>query len=222
MAAAVFIPPSPHDPFTMPTSRPRAPLASIPNATNSPHRSLTQSIGKRPRTQGPVLQENEPPQKKQILARNSREDAPTTPRRKVPPSTAEGRVFERGSTAAHPTEFHKKLIASKKETDRPTLDTAESTIRAWQKHYRKVFPSFVFYFDSVPDEVRVKFSKQVNSFGAVSFDHSLISLCAAGCVPSKTRGDVRLTSLAARREILLQGGNTYYHNTAHTHRVTHF
>lgn len=167
MAAAVFIPPSPHDPLIMSTSRSRAPLASIPNATNSPHRSLTQSIGKRSRQQGPVLQENEPPQKRQIVEKKVREDAPTTPRRRVPPSTAEGRVFERGSTATQPTDFHRKLIASKKEAEQPSIEAADTTIRAWQRHYRKVFPAFVFYFDSIPDDVRARFSKHIGSFGAV-------------------------------------------------------
>ncbi|KAF7511189.1 hypothetical protein GJ744_005086 [Endocarpon pusillum] len=150
----------------MSTTRPRAPLASIPNATNSPHRSLTQSIGKRTRQQGPVLQENEPPQKKQLIEKNTREDGPATPRRRVPPPTAEGRVFERASTNVKPTDFHRKLIAKKKEAEIPTVDTADSTIRAWQKHYRKVFPSFVFYFDSIPGDIRVRFSKQIGNFGA--------------------------------------------------------
>lgn len=181
MAAAVFIPPSPHDPFTMSTTRPRAPLASIPNATNSPHRSLTQSIGKRTRQQGPVLQENEPPQKKQVVEKNTREDAPTTPRRRVPQPTAEGRVFERGSKNVKPTNFHKKLIATKKEVERPTVDTADSTIRAWQKHYRKVFPGFVFYFDSIPDDIRVRFSKQISNFGAVSSPRVLRCATKAAC-----------------------------------------
>lgn len=114
------------------------------------------------------MQENEPPQKKQVVEKNSREEALITPRRRIPPSTAEGRVFERGTTTAQPTDFHKKLIASKKESERSTVETADNTIRAWQKHYRKVFPSFVFYFDNIPDDVRVKFSKQICNFGAVS------------------------------------------------------
>ena len=152
----------------MSTTRPRAPLASIPNATNSPHRSLTQSIGKRTRQQGPGLQENERPQKKLVVEKNIRDDAVTTPRRRILPSPAEGHVFERGSTTAQPTDFHKKLIASRKETERPPIDAADSTIRAWQNHYRKVFPTFVFYFDSIPEDVRVRVSKQISSLDAVS------------------------------------------------------
>lgn len=115
-----------------------------------------------------MLQENEPPQKKQVVENHIREDAPSTPRRRIPPSAAEGRVFERGSTTARATDFHKKLIASRREAERSRIDTTDTTIRAWQKHYRKVFPSFVFYFDSVPDDVRVRFSNQITSFGAVS------------------------------------------------------
>jgi regulatory subunit for Cdc7p protein kinase len=115
-----------------------------------------------------VLQENEPPQKKQVVEKSVREDVPTTPRRKVPPAAARGRVYERDSTTAQPTDFHRKLIASTKEAERPSIDPGDHTIRAWQKHYRKVFPTFVFYFDSIPDDIRGRFVKQINSFGAVS------------------------------------------------------
>jgi regulatory subunit for Cdc7p protein kinase len=186
----------------MSTSRARAPLASIPNATNSPHRSLTQSIGKRSRQQGPVLQENEPPQKRQVVEKIGREDAPATPRRRIPPPTAEGRVFERGPNTTQPTDFHKKLIATKKEAERPSVDQGDSTIRAWQKHYRKVFPSFVFYFESVPDDARARFSKQISSFGAVSLHIAHSSELDRGCTLERS-GGYELTSLAARREVLL-------------------
>ena len=41
-------------------------------------------------------------------------------------------------------------------------------IRQWQKHYRRVFPQFVFYFESIPDDIRSRFAKQITSLGAVS------------------------------------------------------
>lgn len=41
-------------------------------------------------------------------------------------------------------------------------------IRAWQAHYRKVFPTFVFYFESFPEESVAKYQKQVHGLGAVS------------------------------------------------------
>jgi hypothetical protein len=49
------------------------------------------------------------------------------------------------------------------------------SIRQWQRHYRKAFPQFVFYFDSIPEDMRRKCSRQVMALGAVSI---LISLPA--------------------------------------------
>src|SRR2546423_6359101 len=104
MAAAVFIPPSPHDRLNkMSPSRSRAPLASIPNATNSPHRTFVYST-KRPRAQANISQqENEPPQKRQMVEKENSSVQSATPRSKIPASTAEGRVFEKGTVNAIPT-----------------------------------------------------------------------------------------------------------------------
>jgi regulatory subunit for Cdc7p protein kinase len=172
MAATVFIPPSPHDPFSrMSTNRSRAPLASIPNATNSPHRALMHST-KRPRAQANISQqENEPPQKRQMVEK----DTPTTPRRKIPPSTIEGRVFEKGTANGHPTAFQRKLVAARdrtttlkvtKSVEGPTAQNLD-TIRQWQKHYRKVFPEYTFYFESIPEDFKGRLSRQIASLGAV-------------------------------------------------------
>jgi regulatory subunit for Cdc7p protein kinase len=176
MAAAVFIPPSPHDPFAkMSTSRSRAPLANIPNATNSPHRSLVQST-KRPRTQvNGVQQENEPPQKRQMVERDAVSSQNATPKRKVPTSTAESRVFETGSAKGEPTAFQRKLAAARdagsgykvtKNHDAGAPNSIDN-IRQWQKHQRRAFPMFSFYFESIPEDVRKQFSRQVASLGAV-------------------------------------------------------
>ena len=183
MAATVLIPPSPHDPLVrMSNPRPRAPLASIPNAANSPHRTLVQST-KRPRAQASIAQqENEPPQKRRMFERDSTESVATTPRRKIPPFTAEGRVFERGHNAQPQTAFEKKLVAIKaqgsglqglKHVDPAPNGHSADTMRQWQKHYRKSFPNFSFYFESIPEELRVKFSRQIASLGAVRY----FSLC---------------------------------------------
>lgn len=176
MAAAVFIPPSPHDPLIkMSTGRSRAPLASIPNATNSPHRSLVCST-KRPRAQANISQqENEPPQKRQMVEKENSSIQPATPRSKIPTSTAEGRVFEKGTVNAQPTAFQRKLAAARdrgtalkvtKNVDGPTAQNLE-TIRQWQKHYRKVFPDYTFYFESIPEDLKSRFSRQIASLGAV-------------------------------------------------------
>lgn len=43
-----------------------------------------------------------------------------------------------------------------------------SDVRAWQRHYRKAFPSYVFFFENIPADVLVKAQKQITSLGAVS------------------------------------------------------
>lgn len=172
------MPPSPHDRISMSTTR-RTPLSSIPNGANSPHRAPgSYGATKRPRQQVSLSQENEPPQKKQMLAKDAQE-APVTPRRKAPPSTAEGRVFERGNGNAQPTAFQKKLVAARGGSIRVTKgeksqNDSSETVRQWQRHYRKLFPSFVFFFENIPEELRVKCSKQIAGLGAVS--SAIISL----------------------------------------------
>lgn len=184
MAATVFIPPSPHDPLIkMSASRPRAPLASIPNATNSPHRTLVHST-KRSRAQANIAQqENEPAHKRQMVERDTSHVQPATPRRKIPPSTVEGRVFEKGITNGQPTAFQRKLVAARergttlkvtKNNERPTAQNLE-TIRQWQKHYRKVFPEYTFYFESIPEDLKARFSRQIANLGAVC--PHLFSIC---------------------------------------------
>ena len=193
MAAAVLIPPSPNNHLIMSTNR-RAPLTSIPHAANSPHRSLAQSGTKRPRQI--LQQENEPPLKKQLLERQASE-APGTPRRRLPPpTTAEGRVFETGGSNAPQNAFARRLAASRESktavrtlrgertgaehtdatrtaasvrvtrAEKAAEENAENH-RQWQKHYRKAFPTMVFYFESVPEEVRNKCSRQIATLGAV-------------------------------------------------------
>lgn len=60
--------------------------------------------------------------------------------------------------------------ATTNNTTAPTADNIEK-IKAWQAHYRKVFPTFVFYFESLPeDSSAVRYQKQVHALGAVSSD----------------------------------------------------
>ena len=175
MAAAVFIPPSPHDPLSrMATASRRAPLASIPNVANSPHRLLNTSGSKRPRAQANVSQqENEPPLKRQAVEKNTTEAGPATPTRQLPNNPAEGRVFERGNGPSGSTAFQRKLVAARdrnsglrvtKNVEPPVKD---DTVRQWQKHYRKIFPTFSFYFDSVGDDIRARFVRNITLLGAV-------------------------------------------------------
>ena len=175
MAAAVFIPPSPHDPLSrMATASRRAPLASIPNVANSPHRILTTSGSKRSRAQANVSQqENEPPLKRQAVEKNTTEPGPSTPTRQLPNNGPEGRVFDRGNGASGSNAFQRKLVAARDKNSglRVTKNVEpapkDDTVRQWQKHYRKIFPSFSFYFDCVSDEQRARFVRNITHLGGV-------------------------------------------------------
>ncbi|KAI4170680.1 MAG: hypothetical protein LQ343_004778 [Gyalolechia ehrenbergii] len=156
----------------------RAPLASVPNAVNSPYRPPA----KRSRQQ--VDQEDlgydqEPPTKRTAFA-NGRL-FPRTPPQKQSLQQAEARVFGKRPGNPQPTAFERRLLEAKERTALDTQDRGQEQrvkrpnristetyegIRQWQKHYRKVFPTFVFYFESVPDETRAKHAKFIRAFGA--------------------------------------------------------
>lgn len=177
MAAAVFIPPSPHENFgSMTITSRRQPLMSIPNATNSPHRNLNNSGSKRSRAVANVSHpENEPPNKRQALEKSLQEPAPFTPRRQAHQESAEGRVFERG-TVDPVNNFQRKLVAARDRANLPSKSTRQTaaasreveSIRQWQKHYRKLFPQFHIYFDSISNDIQARFVRQITHLGAVS------------------------------------------------------
>lgn len=157
----------------------RMPLASLSNATNSPHRPLSNSGSKRPRSLANVSQqENEPPQKRLAVEKNARDGhTPATPHRQPLPTMAEGRVFERGNGDSGSTAFQRKLVAARDKnaglrvTKTVDVPSNEDTIRTWQKHYRKLFPSYSFYFDGVSEEARSRFLRQITALGAVRALH---------------------------------------------------
>lgn len=71
------------------------------------------------------------------------------------------------------TSLEQKLIAAREkkhqaEMEEKAINESIENVRQWQKHYRKVFPNFVFYFESIPEDVRGKCSKHIMSLGAVS------------------------------------------------------
>lgn len=171
--AAVFIPPSPQTSLNMSTRRP---LANVPNATNSPHRAGLLPA-KRARSGQLEIPYGQPPPKKQVMDEAERDSRSPSRSRSTAYQSTESKLFSRRSNNANPSAFEKKLVAAR-EKDRPSqLKTARGekpsadtmdTIRQWQRHYRKAFPQFVFYFDSIPEDVRRKFSRQVVALGAVS------------------------------------------------------
>ncbi|KAK5945883.1 Cdc7p-Dbf4p kinase complex regulatory subunit [Knufia obscura] len=179
----------------MATTTRRQPLMSIPNATNSPHRNLNNSGSKRSRAVANVSQqENEPPTKRQALEKSLQEPAPTTPRRQGHHESAEGRVFERG-TADPSNNFQKKLVAARDRTNAPSKSTRQNaaasreveSIRQWQKHYRKLFPHFHIYFDSIPGDMQARFVRQITHLGATEekfFSNKVTHIVTTRPVPS--------------------------------------
>ncbi|KAI9925220.1 hypothetical protein MW887_006140 [Aspergillus wentii] len=160
--------------LNMSTRRP--PLANVPNATNSPHRAGLVPA-KRPRTSTQLdIPYGQPPPKKQVV--DGAEQEPRSPTRKssVYQTTTDSKLFTRRSNNTQPSAFEKKLVAARDKErqttqvkgtrhDKPSAETVD-TIRQWQRHYRKAFPQFVFYFDSIPEEIRSKCSRQVIALGA--------------------------------------------------------
>lgn len=174
--ATVFIPPSPQPSIAM--SNRRTPLDNVPNGTNSPHRGTITSVK---RTLPGNCQTDvcfmQPPPKKQMLEKNGADLNNKSPR-KLAVASREGKVFTRKNTISQPSAFERKLVAARDRDrannsrgakyERAGGETLDS-IRQWQKHYRKAFPQFVFYFESIPEDVRNKCSRQIMALGAVSY-----------------------------------------------------
>jgi regulatory subunit for Cdc7p protein kinase len=151
----------------------RLPLANNSNAVNSPFRTLHPVSAKRSRAQDP-RDAGQPPLKRQVLDLDHDENQ--QPRSLIRQSLAsqekDAQLFLKKPGNAPPTAFERKLAAARKPASahKPTADSLES-IRQWQRHYRKAFPQFVFYFESVPDDVRTKVSRQIQYLGAVCSTH---------------------------------------------------
>lgn len=157
----------------------RAPLANVPNAVNSPFRNTQPTNGKRTRAQAGENAHGQPPAKKQIVEIKSEDEENVDPRRRsgVAVITNEkDEPFGKRTSSHQPTAFEKKLLAqardrkptpqSQQRPEKPQKDNLES-VRQWQRHYKRQFPSFVFYFDNVADDVRLRAVRQIQSLGAV-------------------------------------------------------
>lgn len=164
----------------------RVPLANNPNAANSPFRQVAAQAGKRTRAQATDPREllyGQPPSKKQAvdLEHNENTAPRSLTRQSLAQQEAEAKLFSKRPSNAPPTAFEKKLAAAR-DGKKPNLQKPDprlqkvgdkagdslENVRQWQKHYRKAFPQFVFYFESVPDDVRSKITRQIQFLGAVS------------------------------------------------------
>ncbi|KAF1984957.1 hypothetical protein K402DRAFT_405725 [Aulographum hederae CBS 113979] len=181
----------------------RAPLANNPNAANSPYRAVAAAATKRSRSHAGDQREipygQPPPAKKQLVSVDDEENRRNTLLKKV--------------NNNQPTTLRQKLEAARdsrspQKQEKPQKASGQNleTIRQWQKHYRKVFPQFVFYFESIPEDGRHKISRQVLSLGAREekfFSRAVTHVVtsrpvppetdssSSGKVPSPNAGDVK-------------------------------
>ena len=150
---SVAVPPSPNT-FAGAMSN-RIPLANIQHATNSPLRPNAVG-GKRQRPLAGDQRENygQPPAKKHIIAVDDAE------------SRRNGLIRRSGAPA---TALTRKLEAAREPKPAPKTQRQSGdieTIRQWQKHYRKLFPSFRFYFDTVSSDQKQKIMSKAAILGS--------------------------------------------------------
>lgn len=139
------------------------PLASVPNAANSPLRGPSAIGTKRPRPHAADARDHlygqPPPSKKLVI------EADDEHRRNVlrQPNPNPANAFQRKLEAVRDSR------AIPRGQEKPQKPTSGEDVRLgqWRGHYRKIFPSFVFYFESVPEEIRTKVLKQIRVLGAV-------------------------------------------------------
>jgi regulatory subunit for Cdc7p protein kinase len=172
--AAVSLSPLPITLSTM--SGRRAPLSNNPNAANSPYRATLGAASKQKRSYATIQREEPygqpPPSKRQML--ESHQTLRTPPRQHSAQSSFEGRVVTRKPSSQQSTLERNGMAVREKprqavvKAEKAADESQAETIRQWQKHYRKIFPTFVFYFESVPEETRIKLTKHCVALGAVS------------------------------------------------------
>ncbi|KAF2210810.1 hypothetical protein CERZMDRAFT_44532 [Cercospora zeae-maydis SCOH1-5] len=170
----------------------RVPLASVPHAANSPAFGAKRKLhdatlpqAKRPNTA--ANNENLDPRRKNgvtVVAVDKLDEAFRASHR---PPTA----FEKKLTAVREkrkTPQHTQQLRHESRTQRQHADNVES-IRQWQKHYRRQFPQFVFYFDNVPEDIRHKAVREITSLGAhedMFFSKAVTHVVTTRTIPSDT------------------------------------
>ncbi|KAF2398658.1 hypothetical protein EJ06DRAFT_87248 [Trichodelitschia bisporula] len=156
--ATLRVPPSPQPPSNM--AHHRVPLTTLANGPNSPFRSNAITNVKRSRTQTTVTLDgsldNQPPQKKQAIAYGENES-----RRPAVLRKGTYQSVTKAADALNETKPTKQVDKGSKREQ----DNMES-IRQWKRHYRKVFPQIVFFFEGIPKDVHARISRQILTLGA--------------------------------------------------------
>ncbi|EGR46847.1 uncharacterized protein TRIREDRAFT_65671 [Trichoderma reesei QM6a] len=147
----------------------RAPLASNPNVANSPLRAPSLLAGfVKPKRPFATVQREEPygqppPVKKQALENGAQKPVRSPSKLTRPPAHI---VIPRNPNAApRPVVRDRAAKAATASTTRGVQDV-DTEKEVWKKHHRAKFPKMVFYFESIPDDIRAKLTKRVTYLGA--------------------------------------------------------
>ncbi|RKF84103.1 putative g1 s regulator [Golovinomyces cichoracearum] len=152
----------------------RVPLSNNPNAVNSPFKAASATTASKTKRSHANVQREEiyaqpPPAKKQML--ESHQLLKTPPRHQSTQSAAPG-FQSRRDTGSQQVTHERKVSKIREKTQKAAtkvewhLTDDHESIRQWQKHYRRIFPSFVFYFENVSLEAQAKYTNAVMSLGA--------------------------------------------------------
>ena len=181
----------------------RAPLANVPNAVNSPFRNVAANNAKRTRAQAGDNREavyGQPPTKKQVIEILDDDEENVDPRRRNGvPVAAQDKLeatFSKRANDKQPTAFEQKLasVREKRPTPQPRVEPQKANgdnlenVRQWKRHYKRQFPQFVFYFESVPEDVRLKTTRQLQSLGAREekfFSKAVTHVVTTRAIPSE-------------------------------------
>lgn len=160
--ATISLSPTPV-PISAMSSR-RGPLTNNPNVANSPLRgaSTLAAYAKQKRSYATIQREEPygqpPPLKKQVLD-NGGQRAMRSPTRPVRTQV----LVQRGATRPVAKERSSRTASTSRNHD------ADTEKEQWKKHHRAKFPKMVFYFESIPDDIRARLTKRVTYLGAVCF-----------------------------------------------------
>lgn len=205
---SVATPSSTHTtPVATPMSR-RLPLNSVPQAVNSPLRARTTPstlAGKRQRQDAAVenatIDDEQPPSKKQHLNNTTGAPVPTpqTPvGQKIIVREKKGSVNRKVTKQKVAAEARPRGNGNDNETGRQEEEKNNmDEVKAWQRHYKRAFPTYVFFFENIPDEQGLRLIKQVKILGSVccfwTFLGSWVMDTDLGC--SELRGSFQARSL---------------------------
>ncbi|KAF2874307.1 sporulation-specific protein 6 [Massariosphaeria phaeospora] len=184
----------------------RVPLGNLQNATNSPLR-VPAVGGKRQRSHASEqrdLSYGQPAAKKQIIEVDDAESRRHgLVRRSGAPPTALTKKFEAAREV--------KAVPRHAEKSQRQQNENLETIRQWQRHYRRMFPQFVFYFESVPADLKPKISKQIQMLGAHEvkfFSREATHVITTRSIPAEndsssslTKGTVNPAQLESKKSV---------------------